>query len=130
MIGGAFDLDAAIRKIDEALDDDHNTALAMAATFDFVREANTKIDAGEFLAGNVADARRVLDQFDSVFDVLHGAVSGKLAPAEIEERIAQRVAARKSRDFALADKIRDDLAAEGVILEDSRDGTRWHYADS
>ena len=120
----------AIRDFDAGLDDDLNTALAMAATFDFVREANTKIDAGEFLADNVADARRVLDQFDSIFDVLESAASGKLAPEEIEKRIAQRVEARKSRDFALADKIRDDLAADGVILEDSRDGTRWHYADS
>ncbi len=122
--------DAAVRKFDEGMDDDLNTALAMAATFDFVREANTKIDAGELLAGNVADARRVLDQFDSIFDVLSSSASGKLAAEEIEKRIAQRVDARKARDFALADKIRDDLAAEGVILEDSREGTRWHYADS
>jgi len=122
--------EAANRKFDAGLDDDLNTALAMAATFDFVREANTQIDAGGFLAGNVADARRVLDQFDSIFDVLESAASGELAPEEIEKRIAQRVEARKARDFALADKIRDDLAAHGVILEDSREGTRWHYADS
>ncbi|MEZ5365100.1 MAG: cysteine--tRNA ligase [Bryobacterales bacterium] len=122
--------DTAIRKFDEGMDDDLNTALALAATYDFVREANTKIDAGEFLSENAADARRVLDLFDSIFDVLQSSAGGKLAPEEIEKRIAQRVDARKSRDFALADKIRDDLAAEGVILEDSRDGTRWHYADS
>ena len=122
--------DAAIQKFDEGMDDDLNTALAMAATFDFVREANTKIDTGEFLADNAADARRVLDQFDSVFDVLRSSASGKLAPEEIEKRIAQRVEARKARDFALADKIRDDLAAEGVIIQDGKDGTRWHYADA
>jgi cysteinyl-tRNA synthetase len=122
--------DQAIAKFDEGMDDDLNTALALAATFDFVREANTKIDSGEFLAGNVADARRVLDLFDSIFDVLEGAGGAKLAPEEIEKRITQRLEARKARDYALADKIRNELATDGVVLEDSRDGTRWHYADS
>ena len=120
----------AIAKFDEGMDDDLNTALAMAATFDFVREANTKIDSGELFSDNVADARRVLDQFDSIFDVLQGSASGQLTAEEIEKRIAQRLEARKARDFALADKIRDDLAADGVIIQDGKDGTRWHYADS
>ena len=53
--------------------------------------------------------------------------SGKLAANEIEKLITQRIEARRARDFARADEIRDQLLAEGVVLEDGRGGTRWHY---
>lgn len=119
----------AVKQFEDGMDDDLNTAQALAATFDFVRDCNTKIDSGEFHVENVADARRVLDLFDSIFDVLTKPAEGKLASEEIEELIAQRLEARKTRDFALADRIRDDLKQQGVILEDSRGGTHWHYVD-
>ena len=122
--------DEAVQAFHAGMDDDLNTALALAAVFDFVRAVTTKIAAGKFRAGNAADASRVLDLFDSIFDVLRSEQSGKVAAEEVEKLIAQRIQARRNRDFALADQIRDQLKADGVVLEDYQGGTRWHYADS
>jgi cysteinyl-tRNA synthetase len=108
------------------MDDDLNTAEALAAAFEFVRETNTAMDAGEFGAGNAAPALDFLAHFDAVFDVIRpsGQQAG-ISDAEIEAAIAERNEARKSRDFARADQIRKDLAARGVILEDTKEGVRW-----
>lgn len=109
-----------------SLDDDINTAEALGAVFEFVREVNTALDAGEFRSGNVASARALLDQFDSFFDVLKpSAAEHGPADAEIEALIAQRTAAKKARNFALADQLRDQLLGQGIILEDTKDGVRW-----
>ncbi len=109
-----------------SLDDDINTAEALGAVFEFVREANIALDAGEFRAGNVASARELLDRFDSFFDVLKpSAAAGGLSDAEVEGLIAERTAAKKSRDFARADGIRNQLLELGIILEDTKDGIRW-----
>jgi cysteinyl-tRNA synthetase len=111
---------------DEALDDDLNTAEALGAIFEFVRETNTAMDGGEFLAGNTAAALELLSHFDSIFDVLRPTVKGGgLSGEEIEKLIAERTQAKKSRNFARSDEIRDLLAAQGVVLEDTRDGVRW-----
>jgi cysteinyl-tRNA synthetase len=117
---------AASNAFDEALDDDLNTAEALAAVFEYVRDTNTAMDAGEFLAGNAQEAQEFLARFDSVFDVLkpssNAAASGD---SEIDALVAERTAAKKSRDFARADQIRGELAARGIILEDTKDGVRW-----
>ncbi|HUG82505.1 MAG TPA: cysteine--tRNA ligase, partial [Bryobacterales bacterium] len=118
----------ARREFEAGMDDDLNTAQALGAVFEFVREANTVMDAGKFPAANVADAVSVLDLFDSIFDVLRLEISSQLPAEEIEKLIAERLAARKSRNFARSDEIRDELKEKGVILEDTRDGTRWKYA--
>jgi cysteinyl-tRNA synthetase len=110
------------------MDDDLNTAQALGAVFEFIRDVNTKMDAGEFQAGNVADANQVLELFDSLFDVLKVEQSGQVPAEEIESLIAERLAARKARNFARSDAIRDDLKARGVILEDTPQGTRWKYS--
>ena len=123
---------------DAGLADDLNTAVALAAIFDLVRDVNTAVDRGEFRQGDVAPVLAVMDSFETVFAVLRDDDAEKLralgispnAPtlsdAEVEARIAERQAARKRRDFAASDRIRDELAAHGVILEDSRDGAvRW-----
>jgi cysteinyl-tRNA synthetase len=117
---------AAHNAFDQALDDDLNTAEALAAAFEYVRDTNTAMDAGEFLAGNAPAAQDFLARFDSVFDVLKpsGAV-GASGDSEIDALVAERVAAKKSRDFARADQIRAELAARGIILEDTKDGVRW-----
>ncbi len=117
---------AALRAFDAAMDDDLNTAGALGAVFEHVRDANTAMDAGGFRAGNAAPALALLDRFDSVFDVLRPtATAGALSDAEIDGLIAERNKARKTRDFKRADEIRRQLADSGVILEDTKDGTRW-----
>jgi len=111
---------------EETLDDDLNTAGALGAIFDWVRDLNTAMDAGEFKKGNVAAALDLLARFDSIFDVLRPTVhETAISDAEIEALIAERNAARKARDFARADAIRASLAEKGVILEDTKDGVRW-----
>jgi cysteinyl-tRNA synthetase len=127
----AFDL------FDQSLEDDLNTAQALAAVFDLIREANTAMDRGEFRQGDVAPVEQTLQRFDAIFSVLTDDDAERLralgmgadtAPsdAEIEALVAQRQAARKARDFAASDRIRQELAERGILLEDTRDGgIRW-----
>ncbi|HTB15529.1 MAG TPA: cysteine--tRNA ligase [Bryobacteraceae bacterium] len=118
--------DAATKAFDEALDDDLNTAEALAAAFEYIRDTNTAMDAGEFLSGNAPGAFEFLTRFDSVFDVLIPSSNAEgLSDADVEAKIAERNAAKKSKDFARADQVRKDLAAEGIILEDTKEGVRW-----
>jgi len=128
----------ARREFDAGLADDLNTAQALAAIFDLVREANIAMDRGEFRQSDVAVVLEVMEMFDAIFAVLSdddaaklktlgiSSASPALSDAEVEALIAERQAARKRRDFAASDRIRDQLAEHGIILEDSRDGTvRW-----
>ena len=122
--------DAACKNFIAGMDDDLNTAQALAAVFEFIRDVNTKMDAREFHTDNVADANRVLELFDAIFDVLKTEESGQVPSKEIEALIAERIAARKARDFIRSDAIRDGLKARGVILEDTLQGTRWKYGSA
>jgi cysteinyl-tRNA synthetase len=128
----------AKEEFDRGLADDLNTAQALAAIFDLVREANTAMDRGEFRQGDAAPMLDVMDTFDTIFAVLRDYDGEKLrelgispngpilSDSEVEALVAERQAARKRRDFAASDRIRDELAERGVILEDSRDGgVRW-----
>jgi cysteinyl-tRNA synthetase len=128
----------ALDDFDDGLSDDLNTARALAAMFDFVREANIAMDDGEFRQGEVKAAQEFLTTFDKVFAVLEdndaeklkelgfGGGAGGADDAEIEKLVAEREAARKRRDFATADRIRKQLADRGIILEDTKDGSvRW-----
>jgi cysteinyl-tRNA synthetase len=110
----------------DSLNDDLNTAEALAAAFEFVRDANSAMDSGEFRAGNAPAALDFLGRFDSIFDVLKpGVKAGALSDSDIEARVAERTAAKKARNFALSDQIRDELLAQGIILEDTKSGVRW-----
>ena len=121
-----------------ALADDLNTAQALAAIFDVVREANIAMDRGQFHADDRAAARAVLDTFDAIFAVLKdddaqrlaalgiSAASATATGAEIDALVAERQAARQRKDFKAADKIRQELADRGILLEDIKDGgIRW-----
>ena len=109
-----------------SLNDDLNTAEALAAVFEFVRDANSAMDSGEFRAANAPAALEFLGLFDSIFDVLKpSSRAGELSDTAIEARVAERTAAKKARDFALSDRIRDGLLEQGIILEDTKSGVRW-----
>jgi cysteinyl-tRNA synthetase len=125
-------------EFDRGLADDLNTAQALAAIFDLVRDANTAMDRGEFNQGDAPLVLEAMETFDAIFAVLRdddaeklhvlgiGQASAMPSDAEIEALVAERQAARKRRDFAASDRLRDQLAERGVILEDSRDGgVRW-----
>ncbi len=131
-------LSKAHEEFDTGLSDDLNTARALAAVFDLVREVNIAMDKGEFRQGDVAAVQNFLATFDKVFAVLedsdaeklralgYGSAGGGLSDAEIEKLVAERNAAKKKRDFATADRIRKELADRGIILEDAKDGSvRW-----
>jgi cysteinyl-tRNA synthetase len=96
------------------------------------------MDRGEFHQGDVAPVFAMMESFDAIFAVLHDDDAEKLralglgqesagpSDAEIDALVGERQAARKRRDFAASDRIRDQLAGSGIILEDSRDGgIRW-----
>jgi cysteinyl-tRNA synthetase len=164
----------AVKRFEAALDDNLNTAEALAAIFDLVRDANTAMDRGEFRDGDCPAFLDVLERWDRIFAVLEDTDHAKLvkfgfimsadlvqgsqqpndrgtglptavqtaagvtqpvyaspvlqetmSDAEIERHIAERNAARRRGDFLSADKIRADLLTAGVILEDTKAGTRW-----
>lgn len=116
----------AIAAFDAALDDDLNTAEALGAVFEYVRDTNTAMDAGDFPAGNVAEALGFLSKFDAIFDVLKPSTKADgLSDADVETLIAERTAAKKARNFSRSDEIRAQLASQGIVLEDTKDGVRW-----
>ncbi len=117
---------AALAGFETALDDDLNTAGALAAVYEFVRDANSAMDAGSFTAADRAPAQNLLAAFDSIFDILRPVErEGGLSDTAIDELVNERIAAKKARNFSRSDEIRHLLLAGGVVLEDTREGTRW-----
>ena len=134
-----------------ALSNDLNTAEARAPIFDLIRAANTAIDRGELLAGDRDAIQAVLASFDAVFEVIEdrdaeptrramewAEQAGRMAEVApellarqgltdeaIDALVAERTTAKKQRNFARADQIRNELAEKGIVIEDSKDGVRW-----
>jgi cysteinyl-tRNA synthetase len=119
----------AIREFEAGMDNDLNTAEALAAVFEYIRNMNTALDEGRFMEENRWESARVLQIFDDVFAVLRPseqvAEAATISESEIDNLIAQRTEAKKSRAFQKADEIRNTLLERGVILEDTKDGVRW-----
>jgi cysteinyl-tRNA synthetase len=122
-------VDAARQAFSDAMQDDLNTAAALGAMFELVSDLNSAIDAGTVGKGDVAVAKAAFEGFDRVLGVVSLRQAEDAEPPvpveEIEQHIGDRNAARRRRDFGTADRIRDTLAARGVLLEDSPSGTRW-----
>jgi cysteinyl-tRNA synthetase len=140
------------RAFEEALAHDLNSAAARAAIFETVRAANTAADGGALGVGNAEALLALLVRFDRIFAVLATDDAGitaaaiawadcegkldevkpellaqrSLSDAQIQALLDERMEARRNRNFARSDAIREELSAKGGILEDSKDGVRWH----
>ena len=116
------------RHFKAGMDDDLNTALALAALYDLVREANRVTQGKEFrpMAGNQEILREVLLTLNELGGILGIWFAAEEAgdEAEIEALVQQRQEARAAKDWAAADRVRDELKARGVVLEDTPQGVR------
>ena len=136
--GMAVRAEKAIADFEAGLADDLNTAVALAAIFDLVRDVNTTIDRGEFRQQDAPHVLAAMKKFERIFAILEdnddaklralgfGSSSEEIPPQQIDVLVAERQEARKQRNFKRADEIRQELAQRGILLEDSRDGAvRW-----
>jgi cysteinyl-tRNA synthetase len=107
----------------EALDDDLNLPQGIGLVFELAREANAAMDAGRVGQRSRDALMQLVDDFDAHLDIVRS--DEPSLAQEVERLIAEREAARKSRDFGRADQIREELREKGIVLEDSKDGVRW-----
>ena len=122
----AKEAEGFVTKFDEAMDDDFNTADAIAAIFELVKFANTNAKEGS----SKAFVQALKDEIITLSDICGLIVEKKeeMLDGDIEALIAERQAARKEKNFKRADEIRDELLAKGIILEDTREGVKWKRA--
>ena len=109
----------------EAMSDDLNTADAIAALFELVRDINSNVIAANANKGTVDAAIKVFDELADVLGLVYNRKKEDL-DSEIEALIEQRTQARKDRNWAEADRIRDELKAKGIVLVDTAQGVKWH----
>jgi cysteinyl-tRNA synthetase len=120
-------LDGTRASFEAALDDDLNISPAMAAVFDLVRELNRRIDARVLStddAGRATDFLRDLDRVLAIAPPI-----AQTLEADLQKLLDERAAARATKEWAASDRLRDALAARGILVEDTRDGQRWRRAE-
>jgi cysteinyl-tRNA synthetase len=128
------------KEFDAGLADDLNTAVALAAVFDLIRDANSAMDRGEFRQQDATRLVATMEMFDQILNLLvdedderlaklgFGPSRPRMSSGEVDALIEERNAARKRRDFKRSDEIRQQLAESGIIVEDTKDGSvRWKY---
>ena len=118
-------LDSHRAEFNEAMDDDLNTADALAAVFELVRDINTLVLDGKASEGLATFASEEFDELTGVLGLVYNREKEDI-DIEIEHKIEERNRARAEKDFATADAIRDELKAQGIILEDTPQGVKWH----
>ena len=112
-----------VRNFEKAMEDDFNTADAIAAIFELVKFANTTADGESsktYLQGLLAQIVKLTDVLGLIVEE-----KSELLDADIEALIQERQEARKARNFVRADEIRDELLEKGILLEDTREGVKW-----
>jgi cysteinyl-tRNA synthetase len=144
----------ASKEMRAGMEDDLNTARALGAIFDMVRDVNAALDSGQVKQDDISKVLQALEQFDEIFAVLKDddaakvratvewaqaegksdkisaaaaemAKAASLSDAEAEKLVAEHSQARQARNFARSDAIRAQLAENGIILENTKDGVRW-----
>ena len=124
----AAQVEARRQQFIQAMDDDLNTADGLAAVYELARDINSYIAAPRGKE-TLENAAKVFDELCSVLGILYNRKEKGSLDQEIEELIAQRQQARKEKNFALADQIRDGLKVRGIVLEDTPQGVKWHRAE-
>ncbi|HYK91162.1 MAG TPA: cysteine--tRNA ligase [Acidobacteriota bacterium] len=119
----AAEVEQSRQKFIEAMDEDLNTSMALAAVFDFVKTTYQKAEAKSLSGGDAQASLDFIHEIDSIFKVLKPQPG--LLDEEIQKQIDARQEARRRRDFAESDRIRNELLSQGIQLEDTRDGIRW-----
>ena len=114
---------SSVEEFGSSLTDDLNISSALGAVFRMVRDTNAALDRGEANAADIAAARKALAGFDEILQVLRK--EGAVLDEDVEGLIRRREEARKARNFAESDRIRQELASQGIVLEDTPHGVRW-----
>jgi len=115
---------AAADEFEAGMDDDLNTSVALAVIHNLTRVVNTALARKKMQEENKIELVELLKRFDSVLNIF-GDEQREMLDSEIQNLIDERQEARRRRDFARGDEIRDELAGRGIILEDTKDGVRW-----
>jgi cysteinyl-tRNA synthetase len=118
----------ARNEFEAALNDDLNSSRALGVLFEWLRDVNRAIDEGRVTAADRSALEGMLEAFDRIYDVLRPDPGETELSGEVEALIAERERARRERNWARADAIRGELAARGVVLEDTPRGVRWKFA--
>src|SRR6185295_17877340 len=115
---------AAAQEFEAGMDDDLNTSVALAVIHNLTRVVNTALARKKLQEENKTELTELLRRFDSVLNIF-GDESREMLDSEVQSLIDERQEARRRRDFARGDEIRQELASRGIVLEDTKDGVRW-----